>query len=219
MVNARERGSDEAQQEKDDLVKEPNTAMDALFRFLDYRLRTLLLRLLPPPPPGQVSDGTMALYPDGMLLGELDSTVLTLAVIQGKKVPATRWKAYKRVDKRWPKYHLISKVEKLVRRAGEKLREESKADCKVDNGQYYRARRQAFLEWIVWLGNPDLLDVITVAPDPRWLRRDVLDTMDKGRKLFAQRQAAKRAARYRAKHKGEKSPKNFTPKSVTHSRG
>jgi hypothetical protein len=85
MVNARERGSDEARsQEKGNRVKDSNTAMDALFSFLDYRLRTLLLLLLPPPPRGQVSDGTMALYPDGIPLGELDSTVLTLAVIEGK---------------------------------------------------------------------------------------------------------------------------------------
>jgi hypothetical protein len=184
-------------------VKDSNTAMeqDALLSFLDYRLRILLLRLLPPPPPGQVSDGSMTLYPDGMLLGELDSTVLTLAVIEGKKVPATRWKAYKRVDKRWPKYHLVSRVEKLVRRARERLREESKADCKVDGAQYHLSRREAFLEWIAWLENPDFLDVITIAPDPGWLPRYVVNTMDTARKLGRRQQGAKRAARYRAKRK------------------
>ena len=184
-------------------MKDSKTAMDALFGFLDYRLRTLLLLLLPPPPPRQVSDGTMALYPDGMLLGELDSTVLTLAVIEGKKVPATRWKAYKRVDKRWPKYHLVSRVEKLVRRARERLREESKADCKLDDAQYHQARRRTFLEWIVWLGNSDFLDVVTIAPDPALLRRYIVDSMDRGLKLHARHQAAKRAASYRAKRKRE----------------
>jgi hypothetical protein len=206
MVDAGERSSDEARsQEKGNRVKGSNTAMNALFGFLDNRLRMLLLLLLPPPPRGQVSDGTLALYPGGMLLGELDSTVLTLAVIEGKKVPVTRWKAYKRVDKRWPKYHLVSRVEKLVRRARERLREESKADCKVDGAQYHQARRDAFLEWIAWLGNPDFLDVLTIAPgpDPPWLPRYVVDTMDRAHNQLARSQAAKRAARYRARRKGE----------------
>jgi hypothetical protein len=206
MVDAKECGSDEAySQENGNRVKDSNTPMeqDALFKFLDYRLRTLLLLLLPPPPPGQVSDGSMALYPDGHTLGELDSTVLTLAVIEGKKVPATRWKAYKRVDKRWPKYHLVSRVEKLVRRARARLREENEADCKVDCAQYHQGRREAFLEWIAWLENPDFLDVITIAPDPRWLPRYVVNTMDRAHKLLARYQGAKRAARYRAKRKGQ----------------
>jgi hypothetical protein len=94
-------------------------------------------------------------------------------------------------------------VEKLVRRARERLREESKADYKVDGAQYHQARREAFLEWIAWLENPDFLDVLTIAPDPGWLPRYAVDTMGRAHKLWARSQGAKRAARYRAKRKGE----------------
>jgi hypothetical protein len=204
MVDAKECGSDEAySQEKGNRVKDSNTAMeqDALFKFLDYRLRILLLLLLPPPPPGQVSDGSMALYPDGHTLGELDSTVLTLAVIERKKVPATCWKAYKRVDKRWPKYHLVSRVEKLVRRARERLREENEADCKVDSAQYHQGRREAFLEWIAYLENPAFLDLIDFAPASNWLPRDIVKRLPWGRRFKKRQEAAKRSARYRAKRK------------------
>jgi hypothetical protein len=169
---------------------------DALFGFLDYRLRICLRMLLPPAPPGQVSDGSMALLPDGMLLGELDSIVLILAVMEGKKAPASHWKAYKRVDKRWPKYHLVSKVEKLVRRVRERLREESEVDGKTDCADYHLFRREAFLEWIAFLENPDFLDLIG-----DWMPHHILKIMEKGRKFMRRQQGAKRAARYRAKRK------------------
>lgn len=199
-------------------MKDSNIAMeqDALFSFLDYRLRILLLLLLPPPPPGQVSDGSMMLYPDGHTLGELDSTVLTLAVLEGNKVPATHWKAYKRVDKRWPKYHLVSRVEKLVRRARERLREENETDCKVDCAQYHQGRREAFLEWIVYLENPAFLDLIDFAPASDWLPRYSVERLSLARGFKKRQEAAKRSARYRAKRKEQKRLKIFTPKSVTH---
>ena len=150
--------------------------------------------------PGEF-DGATVLYPDGIVLGNLDSTVLTLAVIAGGKVRGSRWKAYKRVDKRWPKYHLVSKVEKLVKRARERLQEECETDGKTDLPHYLLARREAFLEWIAWLENPDFLDVINIVPNFSWVPHDIVNTMARARKFHARTQAAKRALRYRAKRK------------------
>src|SRR5205814_7051148 len=97
---------------------------------------------------------------------ELDSAVSALAVITRRKHPTSNWKAYKCVNKRWQKYHLVSRVEKLVRRARERLQEEDEMDWKSARpGQLNsdRFRREAFLEWIAHLGNPDFFDVIDIV--------------------------------------------------------
>jgi hypothetical protein len=143
---------------------------DVLFRFLDRELSRLLSALektcLPPPPD---TDESTTIWPDGMHLGELDSTVLALAIIARNKLPRSNWKAYKWVDKRWQRYHLVSRVEKLVRRARERLQEENEMDGKIAWPRQLnpdRFRREAFLEWIAHLENSDFFDVIDIVYDP-----------------------------------------------------
>jgi hypothetical protein len=96
-------------------------------------------------------------WPDGEMLGELNSTVSTLATMERKKPPASRWRAYKCVSKRWQRYHLLSRVEKLIWRARARLQEESEMPSK----NAYRC--EAFLEWIAGLGHSEFLDVIDMV--------------------------------------------------------
>ncbi|CEF48708.1 unnamed protein product [uncultured bacterium] len=143
---------------------------DVLFRFLDSRLSCLRSSLeqtcLPLPPD---TDELTTIWPDGRHLGELDSAVLALAVMERKKLPTSNWKAYNWVNKRWQRYHLVSRVEKLVRRARERLEEENEIDGKIAWPRQLnpdRFQREAFLDWIASLGNSEFLDVIDIVYDP-----------------------------------------------------
>jgi hypothetical protein len=99
------------------------TTLDALSRFLHRQLSIWLALIDQTCLPPEATPGGETVWPDGETLGELNSTVLTLAIMERKKPSASRWKAYKCVSKRWQKYHLVSRVEKLVRRARARLQE------------------------------------------------------------------------------------------------
>jgi hypothetical protein len=194
------------------------TEQDALSRYLHRRLSRRLSQLektcLPPPPD---ADESTTIWPDGRHLGELDSAVLDLAVMARKKVPTSTWKAYQWVNKQWQKYHLVSRVQKLVRRARERLQEENEMDWKIAWPRQLnpdRFRREAFLEWIAYLGNPDFFDVIDIVhdPDPQLhkgesysLPHEIIHTIAATREVLTKyrerKQGAKRAANYRAKLK------------------
>jgi hypothetical protein len=191
------------------------TEQDALSRYLHRRLSSRLSQLektcLPPPPD---ADESTTIWPDGRHLGELDSAVLDLAVMTRKKLPTSNWKAYQWVNKQWQRYHLVSRVEKLVRRARERLQEENEMDWKIAWPRQLnpdRFRREAFLEWIAYLGNPDFFDVIDIVydPDPQLhkgesysLPHGIINAIAATREVIAERrkrkQDAKRAAKYRA---------------------
>ena len=208
-----------------------NTAMkqDVLFRFLDRRLSTLLSLLeetcLPLRPD---TDELTTIWPDGRHLGELDSSVLALAIMERKKVPTSNWKAYKWVNKRWQRYRLVSRVEKLVRRARDRLQEENEMDWEIAWPRQLnpdRFRHEAFLEWIASLGNSDFFDVIDYVHDPDEvyetgsysLPHKIINAIAATREVIAERrkrkQDAKRAAKYRANLKErENRRKKGTPR-------
>ncbi len=209
-----------------------NTAMkqDVLFRFLDRRISCLLSSLektcLPLPP---ATDELTTIWPDGRHLGELDSAVLALAVMVRKKLPTSNWKAYIWVNKRWQGYHLVSRVEKLVRRARERLQEENEMDWEIAWPRQLnpdRFRREAFLECIASLGNSDFFDVIDIAydPDPQLhkgelyslphqIAKAIATTREVIAKYRERKQGAKRAAKYRANLKeSENRRKKGTPR-------
>jgi hypothetical protein len=190
---------------------------DVLFRFLDRKLSRLLSALegtcLPPPPD---MEGSMTVWPDGWRLGQLDSAVFALAVMAREKLPGSQWNAYKWVNKRWPRFHLVSRVEKLVRRARARLQEETEIDRKR-TWPPDRCRREAFLEWIAHLENSDLLDVIDILynPDPELcdgesysLPHEIVNNIAAAREAIAKsrerKQGAKRAANYRARLKARR---------------
>jgi hypothetical protein len=211
---------------------------DVLFRFLDRELSRLLSALektcLPPRPD---TDQSTTIWPDGRHLGELDSTVLALAIIARNKPPPSNWKPYKWVNKRWQRYHLVSRVEKLVRRAHDRLQEENEMDCKIawpSQLNPERFGREAFLEWIASLCNSDFLDVIDIVhdPDPEvWERESyslphrIVNAIASTRRVIAekrkQKQGAKRAKKYRdrLKERGNRRKKGtqrrkFQPKKA-----
>jgi hypothetical protein len=200
---------------------------DALFGYLDCQLSILLRGLEETCQLHMDAEGSTTVWPSGRHLAELDSIVIALAIMERKKVPTPDWTAYKWVNKRWQRYHLVSRVEKLVRRARERLQEENEIDWKIAWPRQLnpdRFRREAFLEWIAGLGNSDFLDVIDIVydPDPEvWegesysLPHRIVNAVGATRLVIAekrkQKQGAKRAKKYRDRLKArENRRKNGT---------
>jgi hypothetical protein len=67
----------------------------------------------------------------------LDSNVRTLALLDRKKVPEPLWKAFKLVDRRWPGFGLVRRLNALVARARKLLSEAGESDLTM-------VRREAF---------------------------------------------------------------------------
>jgi hypothetical protein len=186
---------------------------DTLFRYLDGQLSILLRVLEKTCLPPTEADQSTTIWPSARHLAELDSAVVALAIIERKKWPSLPWKGYKWVNKRWQKYRLVSRVEKLVRRARERLQEETEMDRQIAWPSQLnpdRFLRQAFLEWIAGLGNSDFLDVIDIVhdPDPQLHKGEsyshphlIAKIPGIVAKYRERKQGAKRAANYRGRIK------------------
>jgi hypothetical protein len=102
---------------------------------------------LPPIPSREGEDTTI--WPSETDLRELDLAVLDLAMFERENPPTPFWKAYELVNKRSPGIRLISKLNALVNRASQRLKE---AEPVVD-----RVKAVPLLEWILNRGNPDYI--------------------------------------------------------------
>jgi hypothetical protein len=110
-------------------------------------LRDLRDCCLPPTPSREGDDRT--LWPSETDLRELDLAVIDLVMFERERPPTPFWKAYQLVNNRLPGIGLISKLNALVNRASQRLKE---ADSVVD-----RVKAIPLLEWIHSRGNPDYI--------------------------------------------------------------
>jgi hypothetical protein len=79
---------------------------------------------------GRLNAGDLAgltLWPSGGELGQLTRAVIDLAVVARRNgqgsITSPFWKAFKTVDRRWPGFQLVPRVEQLVQRARNRLKE------------------------------------------------------------------------------------------------
>jgi len=70
----------------------------------------------------------MTFWPSNDELTELDLRVKELALIDREKVPNPLWKAFELVNKRWPGFRLIRRLDALVSRARNLLNETGESD-------------------------------------------------------------------------------------------
>src|SRR6266480_3945684 len=92
-------------------------------------LRTLKTKCTPP---RQAPTGTddlhrailgMTLWPSEDALVRLNSSVRTLSLFDREKVPKPMWRAFELVNQRWPGFGLIRRLDALVSRARNLLKE------------------------------------------------------------------------------------------------
>jgi hypothetical protein len=88
-------------------------------------------------PPRQAPAGTddlhrammqMTFWPSADVLGALDLSVKRLAMLHREKVPKPLWKAFELVNRRWPGFRLIRRLDGLVSRARKLLEEAGESD-------------------------------------------------------------------------------------------
>ena len=100
-------------------------------------------------PIGEWLEKRRVLWPSRELLREIDDDVIVLAVAGRKKPILPLWKAYEQVDRRMRKLRLKSRLNDLIRRAGERVAGESELDRAARELEAGNARGQCLVRDIL----------------------------------------------------------------------